>query len=146
MNYYGYDEIAATVIILLGLAGSFVLIGNCVELIRKWIAVHRDRQAKVENKVDFLKEETTRHKNDYKDIVNLKRQVGAIEESVQKIDKALDRFISDHEEDMKNLNEETALQTGAIKSLLDHAIDNNHNENLISQRRKFDEFLIHRGR
>ena len=146
MEFYSYEELAGAVLILLGLAGSFVLIGNCVELIRKWVGAHTERQARVEDKVDFLKGESTRHKQDYKDVVYLKRQVGTIEESVQKIDHTLDKFITKHEKEMSNLNKETAIQTGAIKSLLDNAIDDTNKETLAAKRKELDEYLINRGR
>lgn len=146
MNFFSYDQIAGFVIILLALAASFVMIGNCVELVRKWIGNYKNNQQERDNKIDYLKNQTTQHRNDYRDVANLKTQVGKIEENVSKIDKTLDRFIEGQETEMKLLNEETALQTGAIKSLLDHAIDNNHNKNLEEDRKKIDDFLIHRGR
>lgn len=150
MNYFGYDEIAIAVVVLLGLAGSFVLIGNGVELVRKWVTAHKERQAKVEDKVDYLKGENQRHNHNYQDVVNLKRQVGEIQESVEKIDQTLDGFIKSHEKEMTALNEETALQTSAIKGLLDHAInttdDSIYLKKLTAKRSEMDEFLIHRGR
>lgn len=145
-SFFSYEAIATTFVIVLASCGSFVLVGNGVEIIRKWMAVYREKREKIETKVDFLKDENLRHNQDFEDIVYLKHQIGVIQESVDKIDSALDAFITNHNKDMKVLNEETALQTGAIKSLLDHAIDNNHNDGLISERKKFDEFLIHRGR
>lgn len=150
MNYFSYDQVAETVVILLALAASFVLIGNGVELVRKWITAHKEKQQTVENKVDFLKNQNVKHNHNYQDVVNLKKQVGSIEESVQKIDKTLDIFIEKQEKEMRDLNEETALQTGAIKCLLDNAIrmtdDQNYLMTLTEERKKFDEFLIHRGR
>lgn len=150
MNYFGYDEIAMAVVVLLGLAGSFVLIGNGVELVRKWVTAHKEERSKIENKVDYLKGENQRHNTNYQDVVNLKRQVGEIQESVEKMNLTLDTFIKGQEKDMHDLNEETALQTGAIKSLLDNAIKITDNEtylnSLTSERKKIDEFLIHRGR
>lgn len=150
MNYFGYDEIATAVVVLLGLAGSFVLIGNGVELVRKWITAHKEKQTKIESKVDYLKGENQRHNTNYQDVVNLKRQVGKIQESVEKIDQTLDDFIISHGKEMAELNEETALQTGAIKSLLDNAIKTAtepvYLNTLNAERKKIDEFLIHRGR
>ena len=146
MNYFSYDQIAGFVVILLAFAGSFVLIGNGVEIVRKWVGAYKDKQQARDNKIDFLKDQNNEHRDRYKDVVNLKIQVGKIEESVSKIDQSLDTFIKNQNKEMKELNEETALQTGAIKSLLDHAIDNNHNTGLMKERKKFDDFLIHRGR
>lgn len=150
MNYFGYDEIAIAVVVILGLAGTFVLVGNCIELVRKWVTASKERRATVEDKVDYLKGENRRHNNNYRDVVNLKRQVGEIQESVEKIDQTLDGFIRSHEKEMSDLNEETALQTSAIKGLLDHAInttdDSIYMKTLTSERKKIDEFLIHRGR
>ena len=150
MNYFGYDEIAIAVVVILGLAGSFVLIGNGIELVRKWVTAHKEQQDKVNNKIDYLKDRTAEHNHNYQDVVNLKRQVGEIQESVEKIDQTLDDFIISHEKEMNNLNEETALQTSAIKGLLDHAInttdDSIYLKKLTAKRSEMDEFLIHRGR
>lgn len=149
MTYFSYDQIAGAVIILLALAGSFVLIGNGVELIRKWIAAHQERQQLRDNKIDFLKDQNTQHRQGYQDVVNLKRQIGKIEENVQKIDNSLGGFIETHQKEMTSLNQETALQTGAITSLLDFTMKNNpdaETKELEDERKKIDEFLIHRGR
>ena len=150
MDYFSYDDIAKTVVILLALAASFVLIGNGVELVRKWITAHNEKKKTVEDKVDYLKDQNIKHKHSYQDVVNLKKQVGSIEESVQKIDKTLDTFIATQEKEMRDLNEETALQTGAIKCLLDNAIRMTNDQSYLTviteERKKFDEFLIHRGR
>lgn len=145
-SFFAYEQIAAVVVILLALAAAFLLVGNCVDKVRGWVSSHREKQQQQDDKIDFLKDQNTRHNSRYQDVVNLKRQVGKIEESVSKIDKTLDTFIQQQDRNMKELNEETALQTGAIKSLLDHAIDNNHNKDLEDERKKFDQFLIHRGR
>lgn len=146
MNYFSYDALATTVIVIVAAIGIFVLVGNAVEYIRKWVGAYRERKGTIEDKVDFLKNQSNQHQQDYKDVVNLKRQIGTIQESVDKIDSTLESFIKEHDRDMKVLNEETALQTGAIKSLLDNIIDTNHNENLIKARKEFDDFLIRRGR
>lgn len=150
MDYFSYDQIASAVILFLALAASFVLIGNVIELIRKWVTTHNEKKSEVLNKVDYLKNQNSRHNSSYQDVVNLKKQVGSIQESVEKIDAALEQFIKQHEIEMRDLNEETALQTGAIKCLLDNAIktanDSAYQEVLMKERQKFDEFLIHRGR
>lgn len=145
-SYFSYEALATTAVVFLCFAGSFVLIGNGVELVRKWVAAHKEKGQELEDKVDFLKGENVQHRNNYQDVVNIKRQMGKIEENVQKIDDNLDKFIESHNKEMNLLNEETALQTSAIKSLLDSGIDNNHNTGLIEQRQKIDDFLIHRGR
>ena len=150
MNYFGYDEIAIAVVVLLGLAGSFVLVGNGIELIRKWISARKEKQERVDNKIDYLKDQTAEHNHNYKDVVSLKKQVGEIQESVEKIDKTLDGFIKKYDKEMGDLNEETALQTGVINCLLDNSIRLTDDETYLAilqeQRRKVDEFLIDRGR
>lgn len=150
MNYFSYDEIAIAVVVLLGLAGTFVLVGNGIELVRKWVTAHKEKQDRVDNKIDYLKDKTAEHNHNYKDVVNLKKQVGQIQQSVDKIDKTLEEFVKQYNKEMGDLNEETALQTSVINCLLDNSIRHTSEETYLAilqeQRRKVDEFLIHRGR
>lgn len=149
-SFFSYEQIAAAVVIFLALAAAFLLVGNCVDKVRGWVYSHKEKQQQRDNKIDYLKDKTAEHNNNYKDVVSLKKQVGEIQESVEKIDKTLDGFIKKYDKEMGDLNEETALQTGVINCLLDNSIRLTDDETYLAilqeQRRKVDEFLIHRGR
>lgn len=146
MSYFSYDQLAITLVVICAFLGVFLLGGNVYNMIRAWVDKKNEKHNELSDKVGYLKNENTRRQQDYKDVVNLKRQVGEIQESVSKINTTLDTFIQTHNTEMKQLNEETALQSESIKALLDSIIENNHKDQLVEKRQKVDEFLIHRGR
>ena len=148
VDFFTYETVAMALIVVLAACGTFVVIANVINIIKGWKKPHDERQQAINERLNNIDNVTARHQNDYRDVANLKRQMGSIQESVEKMDTTLDNFIKSHNEEMLKLNEETAIQTDTIKRLLNYSIDSSdqNKQHLVNGRQNLDEFLVYRGR